>query len=123
MTKTITPEQARDLYRLFDDHELLDEEDQSTEHGWTVLGSTPSGNDGRWHERYWMLLRDSDGATWGVKYGVGLTEDQEDDLPWDHRRGPLPLVRLYPHEVRRVEYRTEPQDADVEVVSWTGPAA
>ncbi len=63
-----------------------------------------SGNTGRWHERYWMVLRDADGVLWGVEYGVGLTENQEDDHPWDRGGGPIPLVRLDRRERIVVEY-------------------
>ncbi len=106
--KTIDPQHAQDLFHLYDDHELLDPEDQRTLHGFTVLGSVENGNTGRWHERYWMLLRDdADGAVWGVEYGVGLTEDQEDDHPWDRYGGnptSIPLVRLDRRERTVVEY-------------------
>lgn len=111
MTKTIDPEHAADLFELFDDHGVIDDDppqdDTTTAREWTVLGSTPS-RQSRWHERYWMVLRDADDALWGLEYGVGLTEDQEDDHPWDGATGPLSLVRLYPHAVTTVEYRTAP---------------
>ncbi len=106
--KSIDPQYAQDLFYLYDDHELLhdDPESERTAHGFTVLGSVESGNTGRWHERYWMLLRDTDGAVWGVEYGVGLTENQEDDHPWDDHYGgrPVPLVRLDRRERIVVEY-------------------
>lgn len=111
MTKTIDPQHAADLFALFDDHGVIDDDDPvqddtTTMHEWVLLGSTPS-RQSRWHEKYWMVLRDADDALWGLEYGVGLTEDQEDDLPWDRATKPLPLTRLYPHAVTTVEYRTK----------------
>lgn len=110
-TRTIDPAHAADLYALFDDHDVIDPnpsmDDTTTAHNWVVLGSVPSRTS-RWHERYWMVLRDADDAIWGIEYGVGLTEAQEDDLPWKEIRSPLPLRRLYPHTVTTTEYRTEP---------------
>lgn len=108
---TIDPRHAADLYAEFDDHdELLTETEQVTMHGWTVIGSAADGQS-RWHDDYWMLLRDADGATWGVAYGLGLTENQEDSLPWERGDRPLPLVRLYPREVTTVEWRRTPVGA------------
>jgi hypothetical protein len=118
--KTIPAEHARDLYALFDDHGVIDDnpplDDTSVAHDWLVLGSTLS-RISRWHERYWMLLRNADDEVWGLEYGVGLTEDQEDDLPWEHARGELPLTRLYPYAVTTVEYRTKPPKVDAELVN------
>jgi hypothetical protein len=106
--KTIDPQHAQDLFYLYDDHELLHDDPESERflHGYTVLGSVESGNTGRWHERYWMVLRDdADGSVWGVEYGVGLTENQEDDYPWERGGGkPIPLVRLDRRERTVVEY-------------------
>jgi len=112
MTKMIDPRHAADLYALFDDHGDIDDsyqDDTNTAHNWVVLGSTPS-RQSRWHERYWMVLRDADDALWGLEYGVGLVEDVEDDLPWDDARQPMALTRLYPHTVTTVEYRTKPAE-------------
>lgn len=106
--KTIHPQHAADLYALFDDHGVIErdfQDDTNTLHEWIVLGSVPSRTS-RWHERYWMVLENVDGETYGLEYGVGLTEDQEDDLPWYGATRPLPLTRLYPHTVTTVEYRT-----------------
>ena len=107
---TISAEHAKDLFHLYDDHAPLPEDEQDHAHGWTVLGSSPSGRDGRWHERYWMLLRNEAGETYGVEYGVGLTEDQEDDYPWSWGTSDIPLLRLYPHTVTTVKYRTKPAE-------------
>lgn len=110
---TIDAEHAADLYELFDDHGVIDTDppldEDHTAHGWTLLGST-SSRTSRWHERYWMVIRDSNGDDWGIEYGVGLTENQEDDLPWERGRDQIPLVRLYPHKVVRVEYRRQPAE-------------
>lgn len=107
---TIDPAQAADLYALFDDHDVITadvQDDTNTAHNWVVLGSAPSRTS-RWHERYWMVLRDADDQTWGVEYGVDLTENQEDDLPWDYASKPLELTRLYPHRVTTTEWREKP---------------
>jgi len=67
----------------------------------------------RWVDHYWLVLRHSDGTTWGIKYSDGLTEYQENDYPWDsHYEGSpddlLELVRLYPYEVTTTEYSDVP---------------
>lgn len=94
-------------------------EDGDTVDGWTLVGAAQDHKErqSRWHQRYWLVVRDHEDACWGVSYGLGLTEMQENDLPWegfyDHRPGPdaqLPLTRLYPHAITQVRYRTKPQD-------------
>lgn len=105
--KTIDPQHAAELFYLYDDHELLhdDPESERYAHGFTVLGSVRTGDQGRWHEKFWMVLReDAAGETWGVRYGVGLTENQEDDYPWDRATEPIKLTRLDRHERTVVEY-------------------
>lgn len=106
--KTIATDDAEELYEAIngDDGQLLGDEG-ATAGPWTVLGSSQT-DQGRWHDRYWLVLADQAGDTWGLRYGIGLTENQEDDLPWEDHDGPLQLTRLYPHEVTRVEYRTTP---------------
>lgn len=107
---TISAAHAAALFALYWDNGLLPVKDQREAHGWIVLGSTPSGRDGRWHERFWMLLRNDAGEVYGVEYGVGLTEDQEDDHPWERGQADLPLTRLHAHTVTTVEYRTKPAE-------------
>lgn len=81
---------------------------------WTIVGATDShySRQSRWHNRYWLVVRDGNGNDWGIEYGIGLTENQEHDLPWDDVPDDrqLPLVRLYPQEVTTVEYRTRPAE-------------
>lgn len=97
--KTIDPQHAADLY---------DSEDGETVGPWARVGDQLVSA-GRWTERRWLVVSDEDGHEWGVPYEVGLTESQEIDLPWDRFPDrPLTLTRLYPHEVTRIEYRTEP---------------
>jgi len=91
--------------------------DGDTIDGWTLVGDAQEHDErqSRWHQRYWLVVRDHEGATWGLSYGLGLTEYQENDFPWDSYSASatpdteLPLTRLYPHTITRVEYRTKPQ--------------
>jgi hypothetical protein len=104
VSKTISPDHAAALYEA-EDGEFIDT--------WARIGNEeddPKSRTSRWHERYWLLLRDEDGATWGLEYGVGLTEDQENDYPWEQygTERPLPLTRLYAHEVTTIEWSTKP---------------
>lgn len=90
---------------------------------WTLVGNVEARDNysrqSRWHDRYWLVVRNATGETFGLEYGIGLTENQEDDLPWERGYGGaaavdkvLPLTRLYPHTVTRVEYRTSPAEVD-----------
>lgn len=84
--------------------------DGTVEHGWTRVAREESGFS-RWHRNYTLVLKDpDDGLFWGLLYSVGATEEQENDYPWMGKSAgePIELVRLYPHPVTRVEYRTEP---------------
>lgn len=105
--KTIRPEETAELYELADGE---------TRYGWTRVGTDDKhySRQSRWHNRYWLVLRDDTGDTWGLEYGIGLTEDQENDLPWEGRSKPVPLHRLYPHTVTRVEYREDAPEAGKE---------
>ena len=98
---------AQELYEaLYGDHGYLGVK-AVTAGPWTLVGSSPT-DDGRWHYRYYLVVQDEEGSTWGLRYGIGLTEDQEDDLPWEDAVGSLDLTRLYPYVVTRVEYRRSP---------------
>ncbi len=115
MTKTIPAGTAEELYELLNDHGHVDPNvraDETTSvDGWTLIGSQATGS-GRWHADYLLIVRDDMGATWGLPYGIGLTEEQENELPWretwQQTDGGCRLVRVYPHEVTRVEYRHQP---------------
>ncbi|MFI1195496.1 hypothetical protein ACH4T9_19875 [Micromonospora sp. NPDC020750] len=74
---------------------------------WTWAG-TQHVRQSRWHDIYWLVVRNEAGEHWGLSYRVGLTENQEHELPWEGADGPLTLTRLHAHEVVRVEYRTTP---------------
>jgi hypothetical protein len=104
MTMTIEPHEAAKLYSGGDgDHAGL----------WSRF-TTVDIERGRWHQWRWLVLIDVTGDTggfWGLRYGVGLTEEQEHELPWDGAGGPLELTRLYRHAVMRVEYRTAAETA------------
>lgn len=79
---------------------------------WTLVSDVedaPHSRTSRWHEKYWLVVRNADGDTYGLEYGVGLTENQEDDLPWDRAADDkqMPLRRLYAHTVTTTEYSTK----------------
>lgn len=106
---TIEPEHAEALYDALSDNG----HEEPIGHGlvvgpWILIGSSAT-EDGRWHQRFYLIVGDEAGDTWGLRYGIGLTEEQEDDLPWEDACGcPLPLVRLYAQEVTRIEWRERP---------------
>lgn len=108
--KTIDPKTAAELYEHLDDRDgrLVNESDQTTVGGWTVLGSAKVRT-ARWEEVYYLVLReDATGEVWGAEYRIGLTENQSDWLPWDEEsvpsRRPVSLVRLDRRERTVVEY-------------------
>lgn len=76
---------------------------------WEYIADQDEG-DSRWHHNHLMVIRDPDGQHWGLRYRIGLTEEQENEYPWDGSNERLELLRLYRHEVRKVEYRTEPAE-------------
>ena len=103
MTTTITAEHAGDLY---------DSEDGEIVGPWTKVGSQHV-RQSRWHNIHWLVVRNAAGEHWGLLYHIGLTEYQENELPWEeYGDGPFELTRLYPHEVTRVEYRKTPAEGD-----------
>lgn len=99
-TKTIDADAAEELY----DH-LAHGKDGATWMDWTRVAVVRDG-DSRWHEHRTLVASDASGALWGLTYSLGLTESQEHEFPW-RESSEVELVRLYAHEVRRVEYRTE----------------
>ncbi len=113
MSKRITAGEAEELYA-----------DGEGEHGdvvgdWTLVGGSldHKHRESRWHQRYWLIVRDAAGELYGLDFGMGLTESQENDFPWPSyvdRSIPadreLKLTRLYRHEVTRVEYWTTPPE-------------
>lgn len=69
---------------------------------------------GRWHNFHYLVLGNEDGEFWGLLYGVGLTEYQENQYPWEGDRS-LDLIRVYPHATTTVEYRaSEPRPSSNE---------
>lgn len=109
---TITAAQAAELYA----DGCGEDGDQAG--GWTLVGDIEAhghhNRQSRWHDRYWLVVRNADGETYGVEYGIGLTENQEDDLPWPSYSNNVPgdrelkLTRLYPHTVTTTVYRRDP---------------
>lgn len=96
---TIEPDHAAGLYEAGDPG--------ATAGPWTLAG-TQHVRQSRWHDVYRLVVRDEAGDHWGLMYRVGLTEYQDHELPWEDATAPLELVRLYPHEVKVIEYRTTP---------------
>lgn len=99
MSRYILGEHAGELYELG--------EVGATAGPWTYVGRQHIRTR-RWSDQYYLVVRDAEGEHWGLVFDEGLTESQENDLPWDDDGGELSLTRLYPHEVVRVEYRTTP---------------
>lgn len=103
-TMTIGAGTAADLY---------EGENGDTAYGWTRVADVRDSS-GRWMEHRTLIVADANGVSWGVRYDVGLTEEQEHELPWDGGAESLELVRLYPHTVTKTVYRTEPPAATAE---------
>jgi hypothetical protein len=85
--------------------ELYEIEDGEGYDGWVRVYDQYIYND-RWHHNYWLVLQragDHD-AYWGLFYQIGLTEYQEDKLPWHghSRDAVLKLERLY--QFTSIEY-------------------
>lgn len=98
---TITPADAAALH---------EGEDGATAGPWTRVGEYHYDT-GRWTERWWLVIADADGALWGARYEIGLTEDQENTYPWyGDDAHPARLTRLYPHTVTQTVYRTRPPE-------------
>lgn len=95
-TRTIDPDDAEAL-QCADDGSLAGE--------WAKAADQHKSSH-RLCDRFWLVLRHSDGTYWGLAYYIGKAEMQEHDLPWEKTDSPLELTRLYPHEVTSVEYRT-----------------
>lgn len=99
---TITRDEAGDLYA--DGEGRTDD----TAGSWSLVvdvEDAPHNRTSRWHERYWLVVRNADGELFGIEYGRGLTETQEDDLPWERDGNPLNLVPLVAEEVTTTRYR------------------
>jgi hypothetical protein len=120
---TITADQAADLYA---DGEGVDGD---TVAEWTLVGGTRDhkSRQSRWLQLYWLIVRDTEGATWGLRFGLGLTESQEHDFPWPWYGDSsvpgdreLKLTRLYPHTVTETVYKTKPPADDVPIGGTDG---
>lgn len=95
---TIDPQHAADLH---------EGEDGDNAGPWTRVGEQHIRT-ARWMEHYYLVVSNEAGETFGLPYAVGLTEEQEHDLPWEEIDEPLTLVRLYPHRVTTTVYRETP---------------
>jgi hypothetical protein len=103
-TAVMDPEHADEL------HEAIYGDTAVTVGPWTFVGKQWI-RESRWHNWYWLIVRDEDGQHWGLEYGDGLTESQENEWPWDDADGDLKLAPLYPHQVTKTEYRQTPAEA------------
>jgi hypothetical protein len=74
--------------------ELGEDEDEAYE-DWRLVAKV-EGDSGRWSTRWTMVVEDPKGRLWGVDYQIGLTENQEHEIPWVR----VPEDRLIP--VRRM---------------------
>lgn len=113
---TIDPHHAAALYALLaDDGAItpdLPPDSVRMVDGWVLLGSAYSRQTDR-HDWYWLVLERA-GQVWGVEYGIGLTDDQEDDLPWEGTAGPVLLVPLWTRSPVSVEYCDAPAVVDAQ---------
>lgn len=99
--RTIAAGDAEELYEMEDGESLIDGPTRVTEQ---------VRSRGRWHEWRYLVIRDTDDTLWGIEFGIGLTEYQENEMPWRGSNSvrPVPMVRLYEHTTVTTEYRTEP---------------
>lgn len=98
---TITPAEAAELHEV--------EEPSHRAGNWLFVAKQHTRT-ARWEEVYWLVVKSvGSGRTYGLEFREGLTEEQESTYPWERRTEPLPLVRLYPHEVVRAD---APVDTD-----------
>lgn len=98
--KTISMDLAETLYELYDGQQ---------EDGWTRVCEQSHGAR-RWQERRTLVIQDPEGYYWGFSYDIGLTENQDNDMPWDRNwkgevKETLELFPLKPYEKTIVEYR------------------
>ena len=108
MNVKITASDARELFESLGARGELMPEGASVSVGpWRRAGSQKE-DDGRWSAWYLLIVQDEQGITWGLSYGLGLTEYQDHDLPWESEEEDelLALAGLHPHEVTRIEYQT-----------------
>lgn len=74
---------------------------------WTYVTSQDIGSR-RWQSDHRMIMLHEDGTYWGLDYSIGLTEYQPHTLPWRDSDQPIPLTRVWPHQITRTVYRTKP---------------
>lgn len=75
-------------------------------HGEWLRLATQLIRTGRWMERYWLVVTNG-GGCFGIRYELGLTEEQENELPWEESDEPLKLVQLVGVPVTSTRYLTE----------------
>lgn len=101
--RTIEPENAADLY----EDGVISEETNPYVGPWTYVTVQDIGSR-RWQSDHRMILLHEDGTHWGLNYSIGLTEYQPHTLPWEDSDQPIPLTRVWPHQITRTVYRTKP---------------
>jgi hypothetical protein len=100
-TESIPSTVAEELYEVGDADQAGD---------WTRVTDV-EGDSGRWEQHHTLVIRHKDGQHYGIRYSIGLTEYQDSTFPWkgdgwNPAPESVPVFRLYPHEVTRIEYRT-----------------
>ncbi len=108
MTRTIDPETTIALYEIVKGKGAgFGDTPANTDlivDDWVFVGSFPSCTTDQ-HERYWLVVHDrAEDRSYCLEDGIGLTEGQENDYPWDEAGQPLPLTHLYRQEIVTVRY-------------------
>ncbi len=84
--KTIDRTQAVELYALLDRHDhIAPDAPLDPAFGFTVLGSQlfePANAVYPSLSHYYLVLRDSDGATWGLPYSIPPDQTEIGEFPW-----------------------------------------
>lgn len=84
--------------------ELYETTDGGSHNGWTRVADQKLKS-GRWMENHYLVVTKGDGF-FGVPYAVGLTEEQEHELPWeDQPDKPIKMVPLVAEQVTKTVYR------------------
>ena len=79
--------------------------------GWRYMYDQERGS-GRWMSHHWLVLQEiATGDHYAVEYSLGLTENQDHDLPWrpDYQERPefVDAFQVWPNEIITVEYVKE----------------
>lgn len=101
---TISAEDAAELFELAD----------GERHGEWMRITDQTGDSSRWREHH-LLVISNGGGHFGIPFALGLTENQDHELPWEKEAwtgkepGPITLTPLVGVQVTSTEYLTEQQ--------------